>query len=129
MGEVARPAQLGSKAYILGEEPSETEVFDPSTSSWSVIGPTFNATYTDADGHILDADATHRELLGGRVIKVIQHQPCQSGRRADQYYMPVTDLFFMVAASDSRSMDKDDGVQLPNFASIAASHRDRRAAE
>ena len=133
LGEIARAVQLGSKAYILGEKSGDThvvaEVFDPSTSSWSVVDPTFNATYTDADGHILGAAAAHRELLGGRVIKVIQHQPCQSGRCADQYYMPVAELFYMVAASDSAKTPKEDSIQLPSFQSMQTSYAERRAAK
>ncbi len=133
LGEVARPVQLGSKAYILGEESGEThvvaEVFDPSTSSWFVVDPTFNTTYTDSDGHILGAAIAHRELLGGRVIKVIQHQPCQSGRCADQYYIPATDLFFMVAAKDSAKTPEEDSVHLPSFRSMTTSYAEHRAAE
>lgn len=133
LGEVARPVQLGSKAYILGEESGEThvlaEVFDPSTSSWFVVDPTFNATYTDADGHILGAAAAHRELLGGRVVEAIQHQPCQFGRCADQYYMPVAELFYMVAAKDSAKTPEEDSVQLPSFRSMTTSYAERRAAE
>lgn len=133
LGEVARPVQLGSKAYIIGEKSNQThvvaEVFYPSSQSWQIVDPTFNATYTTEGGAPLDAAAAHGELLGGRVINVIQHEPCQPGRCADQYYMPVTDLFFMVAAKNSLETPEEDSVQLPSFESLTASYAQRRAAE